>query len=252
MLTSLLLLAASERPAALSLKQDPPVHLWYSSSGDFAYGDRAKVYARAADSGYLVVLRSDMDGRVRVLSPVDPGGDQHVDGGKKYELKGRGGREAFVAEDSTGQGLVLAAWSRTPFTFDQFVKDGHWDLDKLSGAGSHAGDAETRLMSIVDDMTKPGVHFDYDLAVYTVAAPHYARAYYYPYPYGWAGWWGYNPWWGFGPPLVTTRVFVTPAHRIGEGREFQPVMRNPVATRADRDFQPVMRNPMAGANHRPQ
>jgi hypothetical protein len=248
MLTSLLLLAATERPAALSTKHDPPVHLWYNSSGDYAYGDRAKVYARAADNGYLVVLREDMDGRVRVLSPVDPSGDQHVDGGKKYELKGRGGREAFVAEDSTGQGLVLAAWSRTPFTFDQYVKDGHWNLDKLSGAGSQSGDPESRLMSIVDDMQKPGEHFDYDLAVYTVAAPHYAHAYY-PYPYGWAGWWGYNPWWGFGPPLTTTRVFFTPARRIGEGRRFEPEMREPLAG-AGRRFQPVMRNPMNIGAHR--
>ena len=72
----------------------------------------------------MVVLRSDLNGRVRVLAPVDPRDDQHVEGGKKYELKGRGGREAFVAEDTAGQGTVLAAWSKTPFTFDRYVKDG--------------------------------------------------------------------------------------------------------------------------------
>ena len=83
MLTSLLLLASTAGLAAPSATQDPPIHIWYNSGGDFAYRDRAKVYARAADSGYLVVLRADLNGRVRVLSPVDPDDDQHVSGGKK-------------------------------------------------------------------------------------------------------------------------------------------------------------------------
>jgi hypothetical protein len=153
------------------------------------------------------------------LAPLDPDDDQHVSGGKKYELKGRGGREAFVAEDSTGQGVVLAAWSKTPFTFDQYVKNGQWDLDALSGHGSQSDDAEAHLMSIVTDMAS-GRHFDYDLAAYTVSAPRYARGLY-PYPYGWAGWWGYDPWWGYGPPLVTSRIFVQPVHRVGIGARFR-------------------------------
>jgi len=221
MLTSLFLLAAAAGPPAPVATENPPVHIWYSSDGSFAYGDRVKVYAQAAQSGYLVVLRSDLNGRVRVLSPVDPSGDQHVDGGKKYELKGRGGREAFVAEDTTGQGAVLAAWSRTPFTFDRYVKDGRWDLDALAGEGLQSADAETHLTEIVNDMQAPGGHYEYDLAVYTVMAPHYARAYYpYPYPYGF-GYWGYEPWWGFGPPLVSTGVFFGPGRRFGFGGRFR-------------------------------
>jgi hypothetical protein len=219
MLTSMLLLASTAGLAGPSAQQDPPIHIWYNSDGDFAYLDRAKVYARAADNGYLVALRADRDGRVRVLAPLDPDDDQHVSGGKKYELKGRGGREAFVAEDSTGQGVVLAAWSKTPFTFDQYVKNGQWDLDALSGHGSQSDDAEAHLMSIVTDMAS-GRHFDYDLAAYTVSAPRYARGLY-PYPYGWAGWWGYDPWWGYGPPLVTSRIFVQPVHRVGIGARFR-------------------------------
>ena len=219
MLTSLLLLAATAGLAVPSAKQDPPIHIWYNSDGDFAYRDRAKVYARAAESGYVVVLRSDLNGRVRVLSPVDPRDDQHVDGGKKYELKGRGGREAFVAEDTAGQGIVLAAWSKTPFTFDRYVKDGRWDLDALSGQGAQTDDAEARLMAIVDDMQASEGHFDYDVAVYTVSAPHYALVPY-GYPYGWAGYWGYNDWWGYGPPFLSTRIFV-PFGRVGFGGRFR-------------------------------
>jgi hypothetical protein len=216
MLTSLLLLATAGLAAPAA--SDPPIHIWYSSDGHYTYGDRAKVYARADDDGYLVVLRSDRAGRVRVLAPVDPRDDQHVDGGKKYELKGRGGREAFVAEDSAGQGLVLAAWSPTPFTFDRYIKNGRWDLDALAGHGAQSDDAEARLIDIVDAMRVPGGHFDYDVATYTVTAPpRYVRAVG-PYQYGW-GWWGYNPWWGFGPPVVSTRVFVPVGH-VAVGRRF--------------------------------
>ena len=175
-------------------------------------GADARVAGEAGDRPEVAPVR------VRVLSPVDPNDDQHVSGGKKYELKGRGGREAFVAEDSSGQGVVLAAWSATPFTFDRYVKNGQWDLDALSGQGPHSDDAEAHLMSIVTDMAA-GSHFDYDLAVYTVSAPHYARGL--PYPYGWAGWWGYDPWWAYGPPLVGGRIIVEPARRFGTGARFR-------------------------------
>src|SRR5436189_6252789 len=97
MVMSLLLLysmGASAAPAtARSVTPNPPVRVWFNSDGNYQYGDRAKVYAKAAEDGNLVVLRADASGQVRVLFPVDPDGDQQVRGGKKYELKGRGGRE---------------------------------------------------------------------------------------------------------------------------------------------------------------
>jgi hypothetical protein len=218
MLTSLLLLAVTAGLAGPPAKHDPPIHIWYNWDGDFAYRDRAKVYTRAAESGYLIVLRSDLNGHVRVLAPIDPRDDQHVDGGKKYELKGRGGREAFVAEDTAGHGTVLAAWSSTPFNFDRYVKDGRWDLDALAGQGAQTDDPEARLMAIVDAMKAPGAHFDYDVAVYTVSPPpRYALAPY-GYPYG-PGYWGYNGWWGYGPAFGA-RVFV-PFGRVGFGGRFR-------------------------------
>src|SRR2546428_10303561 len=91
MLTSLLLLASTAGLAVPSATQDPPIHIWDNSDGSFAYGDRAKVYARAAESGYLVVLRAHLEGQVRVLAPVAPDDDQHVSAEKKYELQCRVG-----------------------------------------------------------------------------------------------------------------------------------------------------------------
>ncbi len=94
MLASLLLLAAHAlivSPAGHTPPTNPPIRVWFNSQGDYGYADRAKVYARAAEDGYLLVLRADAAGRVRVLYPLDPEHDQRIAAGKKYELKGRRG-----------------------------------------------------------------------------------------------------------------------------------------------------------------
>jgi len=109
MLIPLLLLAAPTIPATSAGGADPPIRVSFNDDGKYSYGDKAKVYVQSARDGYVVVLRSDARGNIRVLSPLDPDGDQLVSAGKKYEVKGRGGREAFVVEDTAGQGLVLAA-----------------------------------------------------------------------------------------------------------------------------------------------
>jgi hypothetical protein len=216
MFTALMLLASHGLAAPTATNRaaasDPPIHVWFNSNGDYRYGERAKVYAKSADAGYLVVLRADVDGRVQVLFPVDPQDDQRVGAGKKYELKGRGGREAFVADDTIGHGTVLAAYSMTPFRFDQFEKDGYWDSAALSGQGlkDEQISPETQLRDIVQRMQAPREHFDYDVASYVVAAPpRYVREWY-PGPYyGWPGWWGY----GFGPHVLGG-FWVMPRHFV--------------------------------------
>jgi len=173
---------------------DPPVHVWLNSDGNYVLGDKGKVYVRAAQDGYLVVLRATPDGRVRALFPIDPGDDQHVQAGKKYEIKGRGGQEAFRADDSTGHGTVLAAVAKDPFKVDDFAQNGRWDLDALSKQSAN-NDPEAALMSIVQQMQPAGARFDYDIATYVASVrPRYAAYPYYPYP----GWWGVGYWWGPG------------------------------------------------------
>ena len=195
MLMSLLLLSSSVlavSPTLTPAAKDPPVRVWFNSDGDYAYGDRAKVYAKAAEPGYLVVLRADADGKVRVLFPLDPAADQHVNGDKKYELKGRGGREAFVTDETRSHGTVLAAVSESPFRFEDFVRDGHWDFQALSDKHVR-DDAEAGLLSLINRMKPSGEHFDYDVATYVVSDQFARRLN--PYPY----YWGYDPWWGYGP-----------------------------------------------------
>jgi len=195
MLVSLLLLhsvgAVAAPSASRAAAPDPPVRVWFNSDGDYQFGDKAKVYAQTAQDGHLVVLRADASGQVHILFPTDPAGDQPVRSGKKYELKGRGGREAFVVSDTTGHGTVLAAFAKTPFQFDQFEKNGHWDYSALDDQAVRA-DPEAGLMDLVQRMQGTGDHFDYDVATYTVSPP--PRYIGWVSPYGWPGW--YDPWYG--------------------------------------------------------
>ncbi len=221
MLTQFLMVAAPlpfllvAAPAPAVTPADPPIRVWFNSGGDYDFGDRAKVYAKPDGDGYLVVLRADVDGRVKVLFPVDPGDDQRVAAGKKYELKGRGGREAFVAEDTVGLGTVLAAYSTTPFRVEQFAREGHWNTGALSDRASEVkADPETVLRNVVQHMQAAGERLDYDVATYVVKPPpRYVRAPYadpFYYGYGWPGWWGY----GYGPRLGLGWWYV-PRYRVG-------------------------------------
>jgi hypothetical protein len=198
---SLFLLASYTMGGALPVTtapaQDPPVRVWFNSDGNYALGDRAQVYAKAATDGYLIVLRADAAGRVRVLFPLDPADDQQIAGNKKYELKSRAGREAFIADDTSGHGTVLAAIAPSPFQVNRFVRDGRWDLRALS-AGRLSDDPEAGLIDLVRQMKPSGEHFDYDVETYVVSEQYARRLY--PYPYAGPGWWGYNPWWGYGRP----------------------------------------------------
>ena len=162
--------------------------MWLSSHGDYEHGDRAKVHAQAAQDGYLVVLHAAANGRVHVLFPIDPHGDQQVRGGKKYELKGRGGREAFMVTDTSGHGAVLVAYATTPFVFDRFEKDEHWDYAALSDQFVKA-DPEAGLVAVVQRMQAVDERFEYDVSTY-VSRPRDARP---ATPYlPWSDWWDFG------------------------------------------------------------
>jgi hypothetical protein len=156
---------------ALSLSavkpSDPPIRITLNSDGYYERGDRAKVRLRVADDGYVVVLRVDADGRVRVLYPLDPGDDNFVRGGHDFELRGRGDRETFFVDDASGDGTVMGAWSARPFHFERYVRGDHWDYRVLAGNDQMKDDAESGLVDLVSDMAS-GEHFEYDVARYSV------------------------------------------------------------------------------------
>jgi Domain of unknown function (DUF4384) len=153
-------------PAVARSNDDPPIQLWLSSNNRFVRGDRARVYVRAAKDGYVVVLRADAQGHVRVLFPLDPSNDEGIRGDRKFEVEGDGGHEAFTVDEGDGTGMVLAAWSESPFTFDAFAQGDQWDEHALDAQQS-SGDREATIVEIVQGMAGDN-HFDYDVANYTV------------------------------------------------------------------------------------
>src|SRR6266496_700403 len=186
-------LAPANAASARVVSDDPPIKVWLNHD-NYYRGDKARVNVRLADDGYVVVLRADADGRVRVLFPLDPGQDDFVRGGDKIEVRGRGDPEAFYVDDREGQGVVLAARAAAPFKFDEFVRGDHWDYRVLD-AREAGDDREAALLDIVQRMAPDG-HFDYDAVQYTVAS----RSSYYRHSYSSVGvgfGWG-RPYYGYG------------------------------------------------------
>lgn len=161
-----LLLAGGPAHSATAGQDDPPIRLWISDDRRFLPGDAAKVQVRTDYDGYLIVFHVDPEGRLRVLFPIDPDKDNFVRGGKKYEVRGRGGREAFEA-DGTGRGVVYGAVSRDPFRFDGFILADHWDYRALAPTRLQE-DPEAELNDLVHRMAQGS--YDYDLLTYDVAS----------------------------------------------------------------------------------
>ncbi|MEO8199668.1 MAG: DUF4384 domain-containing protein [Gemmatimonadota bacterium] len=173
---------------------DPPIRVKLSDDV-LMPGEHVKVRVKAAASGYLLVLRMDGAGRVRVLYPVDPEDSVSIEGGKETEIKGRGGRETFTVDERQGKGTVFAAVASQPFHFDDFIRGGHWDYRAL--AADSSGDSEALLLELADRMASG--HYDYDLVTYEVWGNDNTRGHSY------AGWYGpryydpfYSPWPFFG------------------------------------------------------
>jgi hypothetical protein len=159
---------------------DPAIQIWISDNRRFLPGDRGKVQVRTREDGYLLVLHVDTDGHLRVLFPLDPADDNFVRGGRKYEIRGRGGRESFTADAKSGRGTVYAAVSHDPFRFAQFTLGDHWDYRGLAPQRLPT-DPEPDLNDLVRKMADAS--FDYDVLTYDVVervvyADDYSRPYY--------------------------------------------------------------------------
>jgi uncharacterized protein DUF4384 len=190
MISTLLLPLLMSVPARAAVPHDdPPIRLWINNDRRFLPGDRAKVEVRTRDDGYLLVFHVDPDGYLRVLFPLDPDRDNFVRGGKKYEIRGRGDRESFEVNNTTGKGTVYAAVSRDAFRFDGFVVGDHWDYRALAPSRLPS-DPEQDLNELVHRMAQGD--FDYDLLNYYVAdrvayrsnySPYYGSSYHYRSPF---------------------------------------------------------------------
>jgi hypothetical protein len=166
LLLPLLALGVPANPAVRATGgDDPAIQIWINNDRRFLPGDRAKVQVRTREDGYLLVLHVDPDGHLRVLFPLDPDDDNFVRGGRKYEIRGRGGHESFTADNDRGRGTVYAAVSHDPFKFDQFVLGDHWDYRNLAPQRL-SSDPEQDLNELIRRMVDNS--FDYDILTYDV------------------------------------------------------------------------------------
>jgi hypothetical protein len=206
LLFPLLLAADSVGIESAALREAPPVQLWISNDQRFLPGERAKVQVEIEDDSYLLVLQVDPEGYLRVLFPLDPDKDNFARGGKKYEVKGRGGREAFEA-GVKGQGVVYAAVSREPFHFDDFVVGGHWDYKALSPSRLSTN-PESELNDLVRRMAQSD--FDYDIMNYEVVERSTYASEYYPQSSGYADSWCCGQSYFYGSPFSLSLSFGYP------------------------------------------
>jgi len=186
MMIPFLLLAATfsggvSAPPLPSTHDDPSIRLWLSDDGRYRPGDRASVRVQTRDDGYLIVLHVDPERQVRVLFPLNPGDDNFVRGGKRYEIHGRGGREAFTVTGRSARGTVYAAVSRERFRLDRYAEGGQWNLAALDSVRI-SDDPEADLNAFVRDIAQGA--FDYDLLGYGTYRRAYAYVPYYGYGYG--------------------------------------------------------------------
>lgn len=231
-----LLTALLVAPLALSAQtNEPAVRLSLNENGEYESGDKARVRVRTERDGYLVVLRTEVDGWIRVLYPTDPFHDHFVRGGGEFEVRGRGDREAFQASWRGGSGIVLAAYSAQPFDFTGFTRNDHWDYRVLDTLKS-ASDPEAALLAIVDQMAD-STSVEYDVLTYTISgprstrytstyyyqswSPYYSSHYYYDYHpyyssynYGW-----YRPYYR---PYFSCYFCYSPGWYVGFGYGYRP------------------------------
>jgi len=169
---------------------NPPVRLSLADH-TLSTGQDERIHVRPATDGYLVVLQTDTQGNVRVLYPINPTDDDAVRGGQKIEIRGRGDRDAFAASEEPGSGMVLAAWSSSPFIFTDFTTHDRWRGAGILADSSAANPADA-MLGIVDRMNTG--HYAYDVMSYRVVKRQGWPGY-----DGWYGPWpdpAYNAWYG--------------------------------------------------------
>ena len=163
MLTTLL--ASLAVAASLAEGPPPPITVSLNSGGQYNRGEYAQVQFRANADGYVLLLQTDQNGRVRVLFPLDPGDDSFIRGGKTYKVVGRDDRGSFYLDQAGGSGMVYAAWSKSPFQYADFVRGDHWDYAVFDQYNA-ADDPESQLTDLLLHFTDQG--FDYAVDRYIV------------------------------------------------------------------------------------
>ena len=166
---SLLLAATVLAPPRSTADGKGRVQVWTENGSDpYRAGERARVFIRGEEDGYITVFRVDTDGRIQVLFPRAPWMDNFVRGDREYEIEQARNSNAFDVDDSPGVGYVFAVSSPEPFAFDAITEGDHWDYRAVSDGRIH-GDPYVALTDLAGRILPAGDEdWDYDISPYYV------------------------------------------------------------------------------------
>ncbi|MEO7986005.1 MAG: DUF4384 domain-containing protein [Gemmatimonadales bacterium] len=153
-------------PAARPASAAGRVTLWTDRDDPYPRGSGARVYLSVDEPSYISVFRVDTDGRIRVLFPREPWGDNYVEDRQTLEVTGVRDGSAFVVDDYPGIGYLFAVASPEPLDFRQITRGDYWDYRSIGG-GRVQGDPYVSLTEIAARMA-PDEDYDYDVVPYYV------------------------------------------------------------------------------------
>jgi hypothetical protein len=161
------LLAVADAPSA---EYRPRIEVW-SNRGESPYssGDAVRVSFRTERDAFVTLLRVDTDGRVHILFPREPWGDNFARAGRVYEVEGVRSSSAFRIDDYPGEGYLFAVASADPFYYDAIASAQHWDYRLIGDDGQIRGDPYAALTDLAARMVPEDyTNWDYDIAPYYV------------------------------------------------------------------------------------
>jgi uncharacterized protein DUF4384 len=168
-----MLLTGLPSPTTISLSA-PPAHrtverrvtLWTDRDAPYPRGSAARVYLRVDQPAHVLVFRVDTDGRIRVLFPREPWGDNYVRDRQTLEVtRGRGG-QSFIVDDYPGIGYLFAVASPDPLDLGDITRGDSWDYSLIDG-GRIQGDPYVPLTDLAARIA-PADDYDYDVVPYYV------------------------------------------------------------------------------------
>ena len=153
-------------PAATEAREERRVTLWTDRDDPYPRGAAARIYLSLDQPAYVSVVRVDTDGRIQVLFPRHPWGDNHVESSQSFEVDGGRGGHSFIIDDHPGIGYLFAVASSTPLDFGDLTRGDYWDYRLIDG-GRIQGDPYVALTDLAARIAPEG-DYDYDVVPYYV------------------------------------------------------------------------------------
>ena len=142
------------------------ISVWADRERPYRRGERARIYFRTDEPGYVTVLRVDTDGRIRTLFPLEPWGGAKVLGGRTHEVADTRNGSSYTIDDDPGIGYLFAITSPLPFQYDDITRGDYWDF-RVIDDGRIQGDPYVALTDLAGRIAPRG-DYQYDITPYYV------------------------------------------------------------------------------------